>query len=151
MIWSPELSHGLFKLRGPDHISATLDAEGDLSKAELKQLVAAAVANDRARDVVLTMANVVADRAHRREGIENDLARFAAIESLELEKINAPTLIISGTADIDVSPDHSTHAAETIPGAERLVLDRGTHLCLFVHPDANAAQARVIAKLRANT
>jgi pimeloyl-ACP methyl ester carboxylesterase len=97
------------------------------------------------------MANVVADRAHRREGIENDLAPFAAIESLELEKINAPTLIISGTADIDVSPDHSTHAAETIPGAERLVLDRGTHLCLFVHPDANAAQARVIAKLRANT
>jgi pimeloyl-ACP methyl ester carboxylesterase len=102
------------------------------------------------------MANVVADHAHRREGIDNDLARFAEIESLELEleleleKFTAPTLVIGGTADTDVPPDHSNHAARAIPGAEQRVMERGTHLCLFVHPDAPAAQEQVAAKLHAN-
>jgi pimeloyl-ACP methyl ester carboxylesterase len=131
-------------------ISATLNAEGDLSKDELKELVSEAVANDRARDVVLTMANVVADHAHRREGIENDWARFADIESLELERITAPTLVIGGTADTDVAPDHSIHATRTIPCAEQIVMQRGTHLCLFVHPDAPAARGQAVATLRAN-
>jgi pimeloyl-ACP methyl ester carboxylesterase len=57
--------------------------------------------------------------------------------------------VINGSADVDVPPRHSDYAAETIPGAERLVVDRGTHLCLFVHPDAEAAQAQAAAKLRA--
>ena len=131
-------------------ISATLNAEGDLSRDELRDLVAEAVADERARDVVLTMATVVADHAHRRDGIENDLARFAEIGSLDLERISAPTLIIAGTADTDVPSDHSTRAATTIPGANQIVMQHGTHLCLFVHPDAPAAQAQVVAILRAN-
>jgi hypothetical protein len=32
--------------------------------------------------------------------------------------------------------------------AEKIVMDAGTHLSLFTHPDAAAAQAQVIAKLR---
>jgi pimeloyl-ACP methyl ester carboxylesterase len=128
-------------------VSATLEAEGDLSKQELKRLVTEVLGDDRQRDVVLTMAEVVGDSAQRREGMENDLARFAEIDSLELDKVAAPTLVINGSADTDVPPDHSEFAAATIPRAERLVMDRGTHLCLFAHPDAEAAQARAVAAL----
>jgi pimeloyl-ACP methyl ester carboxylesterase len=132
-------------------VSATLKAEGDLSEDELRKLVAEVFEDDRELDVVLTMARVAGDYRNRRAGIENDWLQFGGIDSLELEKIGTPTLVINGTADIDVPPPHSEHAAETIPGAERLIMDRGTHLCLFVHPDAHIAQARAAAFLGART
>jgi pimeloyl-ACP methyl ester carboxylesterase len=129
-------------------IGATLKAEGDLSRRELKELVAEALGHDDEREVVLTMADVVADNAHRREGVDNDWERFAQIDSLELERVAAPTLVIHGSADTDVPPEHGEHAAATIPGAELLTMDRGTHLSLFVHPGARAFQARAVGALR---
>ncbi len=67
---------------------------------------------------------------------------------LELEQIATPTLVISGTADTDVPPSHSDHAYETISGAARLVMDGGTHLSLFAHPEAELARERVVGFLR---
>jgi pimeloyl-ACP methyl ester carboxylesterase len=130
-------------------VSATLKAEGDLSKDELRNLVAEVFEDDRELDVVLTMARIVGDYKNRRAGMENDWLRFDGIDSLELERIRTPTLVINGSADIDVPPQHSEYAAARIPGAERLIMDRGTHLCLFVHPDAHIAQTRAAAILRA--
>jgi pimeloyl-ACP methyl ester carboxylesterase len=129
-------------------VAATLGAEGDLTKEELKALTAEAMADEHQRDVVLTMAEVVGDYAGRRTGIDNDWAQFGAIDSLELERVAAPTLIVNGDADSDVPPAHSDFAATTIPGAGRETMDRGTHLCLWVHPGADPVQARVIALLR---
>jgi pimeloyl-ACP methyl ester carboxylesterase len=131
-----------------DMVTQTLKAEGNLSRDELKDLVAEALRDDRTLEVVLAMANVVGDYAHRRAGMENDWARFAEIESLELENVKARTLVINGTADSDVPPQHSDYAAARIPGAEQLVMERGTHLSLFVHPDSAAAQARAVETLR---
>jgi pimeloyl-ACP methyl ester carboxylesterase len=129
-------------------VAETLKAEGDLSKDELESLVADVLGDDRKLEVVLAMANVVGDHAHRSAGVDNDWARFGEIESLELEKVKARTLVINGAADIDVPPQHSEYAAATIPDAERLIMDRGTHLSLFVHPEAAAAQARAVETLR---
>lgn len=129
-------------------IRATLGAEGDLTRKELKAQVAEVLADEEQAEVVLSMAGVVADYEHRREGIVNDRARFTEIESLDLDRIVAPTLIVVGDADVDVPPSHSDFAAATIPGAEKLTMDRGTHLSLFAHPDAPAAQQRVVSFLR---
>jgi pimeloyl-ACP methyl ester carboxylesterase len=129
--------------------SATLKAEGDLSKHELNELVAQVLGDERKLDVVRTMAMVAGDYGRRRPGMQNDWSQFGEIQSLELQKITTPTLVIHGSADVDVPPVHSEHAADTVPGAERLVMDRGTHLCLFVHPNAEAAQALAVARLRA--
>ncbi len=96
------------------------------------------------RDFVLALGPTTAQDKARRTGYRNDLEQFAAIDLLELEKITAPTLVVQGSADSDLPPEHSTHAAATIPGAELLTLDTGTHLALFTHPDAVAAQARVV-------
>ena len=131
-------------------VSATLQAEGDLSKDELEGLTAEAMADERQRDVVLAMAEVVGDYAGRREGMDNDWAQFGRITALELERIEAPTLIVNGEADSDVPPAHSDLAAATIPGAERIVMERGTHLCLWVHHDAEAAQDRTVEILRSS-
>ena len=129
-------------------VSSTLKAEGDLSKERLERLTADVLDDPRKLDLVLAMAGAAADHAHRGRGIDNDGARFAEIASLELERVAAPSLVINGTADADVPPSHSDHAAATIPGAERMVLEGGTHLALWVHPDAEATQARVAAALR---
>jgi pimeloyl-ACP methyl ester carboxylesterase len=129
-------------------VSATLQAEGDLSKEELKALTAEALADEHQRDVILTMAEVVGDYAGRRAGIDNDWKQFAAIDSLQLERIEAPALIVNGDADSDVPPAHSEFAAGAIAGAERAVMDRGTHLSLWVHPEAESVQARATELLR---
>jgi pimeloyl-ACP methyl ester carboxylesterase len=96
-------------------VSATLKAEGDLSKDALRKLVAEVFEDDRELDVVLTMARVVGDYMNRRAGIENDWLQFGGIDSLELEKIRTPTLVINGSADIDVPPLHSEYAAAKFP------------------------------------
>lgn len=132
-------------------VSSTLRAEGDLSRSELKEQVTAAMADERQAEVVLESARVVGDYSRRREGIKNDRARFTEITSLELERIRAPSLIVVGDADVDVPPAHSEFAARVIPRAELLRMERGTHLCLFAHPDARAAQGRVIEVLRAGS
>ena len=129
-------------------VSSTLGAEGDLSRKELRVRTKAVVGDERQTELVLAMAAAASDHAHRAAGIDNDLARFAELESHELERIGVPTLIVGGDADSDVPPAHSDHAAATIPGAEHIVLSRGTHLALWVHPEAEATQARAAALLR---
>jgi pimeloyl-ACP methyl ester carboxylesterase len=57
-------------------ISSTLAAEGDLDRKEVKALVAEAM-EAKTSGTWFTMAAVVADRQHRREGLDNDYARFA--------------------------------------------------------------------------
>ncbi|UJA22002.1 alpha/beta hydrolase [Thermoleophilia bacterium SCSIO 60948] len=129
-------------------IRATIGAEGDVTRAELADLVDRAVSDPRQRHLVLTMARAVADRTRRGAGVDNDWRQFEAIDSLEIERIAAPTLIVGGDADTDVPLAHSTVAAERIPGADLVVIDRGTHLGLVVHPEAEATQRLVAERLR---
>ncbi|MFA9270035.1 MAG: alpha/beta fold hydrolase [Baekduiaceae bacterium] len=128
-------------------VKSTLQAEGDLTKDQLRAVTAEALADEDQTELVLAMANAAADHAHRHEGIANDRAAFAEIASLELERIATPTLIVHGSADADVPPEHSERAAATIPGADSVTLDGGTHLALWVHPEAAAVQERAVALL----
>jgi pimeloyl-ACP methyl ester carboxylesterase len=129
-------------------VSSTLKAEGNLDHRELEELVSRTMEDERALDVVLAMDAVIGDGSNRRAGVENDWEQFARISSLGLDRIQAPALVIHGSADTDVPPEHGEFAAEVIPGAEHLVMGRGTHLCLFAHPEAGTAQERVVSKLR---
>ena len=129
-------------------IKAELAAEGDLTDEQLARRVAEVLADPAKRDFALALGPTAVPDARRRAGYRNDLDRFAAITSLELETIGAPTLVVQGTADSDLPPAHSTFAAATIPGAELLTLDTGTHLALYTHPDAADTQARAVEFLR---
>jgi pimeloyl-ACP methyl ester carboxylesterase len=126
------------------YISGALAGEGDLTKEQLARRVDEVFADPVKRDFVLALGPTTEQGKTRRTGYRNDLDQFAAITSLELEKITAPTLVVQGGADSDVAPAYSAHAAAAIPGAQQLTLDTGTHLALFTHPDAAAAQSRVV-------
>jgi len=126
------------------YISGTLSSEGDLSKEQLTQRVEEVLADPVKRDFVLGIGQTAEQDKRRATGYRNDLAQFAAIESLRLESIAVPTMIIQGSADSDVLPEHSDFAASTIPGAQLITLEAGTHLALYTHPDAEAAQRKVI-------
>jgi pimeloyl-ACP methyl ester carboxylesterase len=130
-------------------IKSTLKAEGALTKEQLEQRTAEVFADEAKRRFVLDVDATVSYRAPRRAGLDNDFDHFAAIDTLHLEDIRAPALVVHGTVDTDVPPDHGDHAAATIPGAELLRMETGTHLCLYTHPEAAAAQARAVALLRA--
>jgi pimeloyl-ACP methyl ester carboxylesterase len=126
------------------YIAGSLSGEGDLTKEQLAQRVEEVFADPVKRNFVLALGPTASQDTSRRTGYRNDLDQFAAITSLDLGKIRAPTLVIQGSADSDVPPAQSTFAAETIPGAELLTLDTGTHLALYTHPQAAWAQSRVI-------
>ena len=126
------------------YIAGLLSGEGSLTNEQLTQRVEEVFADPVKRDFVLALGPTASQDKTRRTGYLNDLDQFAAITSLELGKITAPTLVIQGSADSDVSPAHSTFAAETIPGAELLTLDTGTHLALYTHPEAASTQSRVV-------
>lgn len=129
-------------------ISATLDAEGELSKDELAERTKEVFEDDERRRFVLELDATISRGGARRAGWENDLKQFAAIEDLGLEQVAAPSLMVQGSVDVDVVPAYSDHAVGTIPGAELLTLAGGTHLAFYTHPEAGAAQARALEFLR---
>ncbi len=132
----------------PRHfISGALAAEGTLTRRQLAQRVDEVFADPQKRAFVLDLGPTVGRGGARREGFHNDLDQFAAIGSLDLESVTVPTLVVHGDADADVDIAHGRRAAERVPGAELLVLETGTHLALWTHPDAVAAQARALALL----
>jgi pimeloyl-ACP methyl ester carboxylesterase len=138
----------LAKHRPKDYVTGTLRTESNLTDDELKVRVTEVLDDPVKRAFVLDLGPTAALTRDRRAGYQNDLATFAAIESLELDRISAPTLVVQGSADSDVPPDHAEHATATIPGARLIMLDRGSHLALYTHPDAAATQRQVIDFLR---
>jgi len=128
-------------------IQATLDAEGSLSKAEVEQRASEVFEDEVKRRFVLELDASVLRHDGRQTGYDNDIDQFETIETLELERVEAPCLIVQGSADTDVPPDFSEHAVATIPNAELLTLDGGTHLAFYTHPEASGAQARALGLL----
>ncbi|WP_026303601.1 alpha/beta fold hydrolase [Jongsikchunia kroppenstedtii] len=140
----------LVKYRPGDIVAGALSSESSLRGDELKAAVAAVMSDPAARSFVLDMTPTAFRDRTRRRGYDNDLAQFEAFGSLELAQVTTPTLVVQGTADTDVTPDHSEHAVEEIPGAELLNIAGGSHFALFAHPDAAAAQRRVVDFLTAD-
>ncbi len=129
-------------------VEGTLQSEGSLSGDELKERVAQVFGDEEKRAFVLDLAPTANHSGARTEGYEHDLELFAAITSLDLPTIRVPVLLVQGSIDTDVTPDHTENAAAEIPDAEVIVLEGGTHLAFFIHPDSGPAQARALEVLR---
>ncbi len=129
-------------------VSATIAAQGALTEEQLAERVEQIMADDDKERFTLDLALAANHSGPRRAGYQNDARQFPAIESLQLERITAPCLIVHGTADSDVAPDYGSFAAARIPGADLVELAGGTHLALFVHPDAPQVQERAMRLFR---
>ena len=93
-----------------------------------------------------TVRKSAATLGRRKAGVANDLVRYGAIASLEF--VQAPTPVVHGGVDPDVTPEHGDRAATTMP--ERVVMDGGVQLCLWTHPDAAETRKPAAALLGAS-
>jgi len=128
-------------------VKSTIGEEGDLSKAELKELTEEIWADDTKRGFVLALADTVTYQG-RKAGLDNDHAIFPTIDDLQLPLVAAPTLLVHGTVDTDVPPDYSEYALGAIPGAEIVRVDGGTHIAAWTDPTADDLHERIAAFLR---
>lgn len=129
-------------------ISNILRTEGYLNSAELHERIQQVVQDPKKLQYVRIFFSSMSHYDLRKAGVENDLRQLAAIDRLEVGKVQAPSLIVHGTADADVQFADADYAASTIPGAEHFWINRGTHFCFWLSDQAAAAQQRVIGFLK---
>jgi pimeloyl-ACP methyl ester carboxylesterase len=139
---------GFLARRAPGQvIGGALESEGSLRGDELKALTAAVMADPEQRDAVLAFSTTVGRIGARQAGWDNDLRNFGAIDSLELDRVRCPVLLIHGAVDTHVVIDFSHTAQQALPDSRLIVMDRGTHLAFYAHPDAAAVQEEARAFL----
>ena len=88
-------------------VEGTIQSEGSLTGDDLRARVAEVFADEEKRSFVLDLAPTANHSGPRTQGYAHDL---------------------------ELSPDHTEHAAATLPHAEVLMLATGTHLAFFTHP-----------------
>ncbi len=129
-------------------IANILKTEGYLNAAELHQRLQEVVQDPQKLHYVRVFFSSMSQFDLRKAGVDNDLLQLAAIDRLAVEKVQAPSLIIHGTADADVQFADADYAASTIPGAEHFWINRGTHMCFWLSDQAGEAQQRTIDFLK---
>jgi pimeloyl-ACP methyl ester carboxylesterase len=72
-------------------------------------------------------------RELRKVGYINDMEQFGHISSYPLEQITAPTLVLHGDRDRDVSIKDAELVASKVPHATFVIDKGGTHLFFFLH------------------
>ncbi|MBV9256466.1 MAG: alpha/beta hydrolase [Ktedonobacteraceae bacterium] len=72
-------------------------------------------------------------RRLRKAGYDNDMEQFARIGDYPLEQITAPTLVLHGDRDRDVSIKDAELVVSKVPHAKFVIDKGGDHLFLFKH------------------
>jgi pimeloyl-ACP methyl ester carboxylesterase len=121
-------------------VDGALAGEGSLRGEELRSLAASVMADPEQREAVLAVARTMSWSGPRRAGWDNDVANFGAIDSLELDRVRCPVLLIHGGADTDAVPEYSYSAHDALPDSTLVVMERGTHLAFYAHPEAPKIQ-----------
>lgn len=98
------------------------------------------MADPEQREAVLTVARTMSWNGPRRPGWDNDVTNYGAIDSLELERIGCPVLLTHGDADTDALPEYSHSAHQAVPHSTLVMIESGTHLAFYAHPDAARIQ-----------
>lgn len=84
------------------------------------------------------------DRLGRRlPGTLNDMAQLEDIETLPVDRISAPVLVVHGDGDRIVPFDHARRVAEGAPRAALMTVEGGEHVAVFTHLDAVRARVAV--------
>jgi pimeloyl-ACP methyl ester carboxylesterase len=97
-------------------------------------LVRAAGAAERAR--VASVLEHILPVSERRAGLLNDAAVCSALERYELERIEAPTLVLTVADDLFGTFDTARYTAAHVPGAKFVAYATGGHLWVGHHDEA---------------
>ncbi|MCJ1713628.1 alpha/beta fold hydrolase [Curtobacterium sp. VKM Ac-2922] len=123
-------------------VGGAITGVSSLHGRSLRRHVQGILGDTERRAFMLDMAATGNSSGAHRAGWRNDVRTFGAIESLELDRIGAPVLVVHGDADTEVVVSHSVRAAQQIPGAELVLLSGGTHFAFWSHREATDVQAR---------
>lgn len=121
-------------------IEGALAGEGSLRGDELKPLTAGVIADPEQRGAVLAVSATTGWNGPRKAGWDNDVANYGAIDSLDLDRVRCPVLLIHGDADTDVVPEFSYTAHNALPDSTLVIMRRGTHLAFYAHPQSPHVQ-----------
>lgn len=121
-------------------IEAALASEGSLRGEELRALIVQVMADPEQRRLILEVATTVNTAGARGAGWKNDVANFARIDSLDLDRVQCPVLLVHGAADTDAPVEYSRSAHAELPDSTLVVMEGGTHLCFYAHPEAPEVQ-----------
>ena len=121
-------------------VEGALSGEGSIRADELKTLTAGVLAEPEQRSAVLAFSTTTGTNGPRKAGWENDVANFARIDSLDLDRVQCPVLLVHGDADTDASIEYSHSAHAELPDSTLVVMEHGTHLAFYAHPEASDIQ-----------
>jgi pimeloyl-ACP methyl ester carboxylesterase len=129
-------------------VQGMIATESTLDRKLLAERVEHIISDPLKRAYFKAMMHSIGDHAAKRvPGAKNDMAQLPSF-SPSLEGIRCPTLIVHGTADNDVPPDHARHAAAAIPGAKLAWVENGSHFCFWLADGAAAVRERVVLWLK---
>lgn len=94
---------------------------------------------------VVSMLRTMYPTSARRGGFINDMQQIQNTPCYPLQQIKIPTLVVHGTHDMVVPYSHGLRSVQTIPGAQLLSIESGTHLDFISHKEL--IQPQIIAFL----
>ncbi len=108
----------------------------------LKTVVSDAAIRDRIladsarRDRFVALANSALKLPERRNtGVANDIRQFESLDIPELERITAPTLILHGTADVNVPLAMGERVAQRVRNAKLVTFPGADHFMVVSHSE----------------
>lgn len=140
---------GLLSKVAPEQVVAgAISTAGTLDGDELEKRVEQITADPDKVRFIVDITPTASHAGDRSAGYANDVAQFDVTGALDLGDIVAPTLLVAGTHDSEIPYADISRAAAQIPTSELFVLDHGTHLAFYTHPDSGAAQQRAVEYLQ---
>lgn len=129
---------------------STIEMESTLEEDEVRQRLKDIMHDPGKVKIVMSLIRSMCPTELRRKGIENDLFQLKTLKNMPLERIDAPSLVIHGTDDFDVSMKHALHLKDHIPNAEFFRVEEGFHI-MALSDKADEVTSRKIEFLKAHS
>jgi pimeloyl-ACP methyl ester carboxylesterase len=122
---------------------STIEMESSLDKEAAKKLMDSIMKDERRVKVLTGLMKSMSPGELREDGMVNDVEQLKKVKDLPLKNIKAPTLIIHGTDDADVSVADAAYAANTIPNAKLYLVHGGFHVMALTDAIDTITQKRI--------
>ncbi len=143
------LLQSLTKLKPDAFVKKFFQTEAYFTKDQLKKHIDFVQDDEYIKEWIIAFMNAMYPYKPRKIGTENDMDIFVSLKGhYPVEKIICPSLIVHGTNDSDAKFYDGVYAYEHIPGAERIWIEEGSHICFWVNEKSRDAQKQVLDFLR---
>jgi pimeloyl-ACP methyl ester carboxylesterase len=122
---------------------STIGMESSLNKEETEKLMDSIMKDPRRVKVLTGMMKSMSPGDLREAGMKNDVAQLEKVKDLPLKDVKAPTLIIHGIKDADVSVEDAKFAARTISNVELYIVPGGFHVMAITDAIDDITRKRV--------